>query len=246
MAIQTKAGPGTLREIQRLIRQSRKAVLGTNARQPEGWPMTSLVTIAPSGNGAPVLLLSELSAHTQNLLGDDRVSIFLDGTGDARNPQTGARVTLFGRLRKTENSDLMARYLRFNPDAALYADFADFAIYQMEIERAHFVGGFARAYWVEGKRLLASKKAARAIAKAETDILEHMNSDHGEALRLYGTILLNQRGKHWTIIGVDPAGMDLRCGRSIHRLDFETPVDSAATCRMALVALAKKARKKSG
>ena len=246
MAIRTKADPGPLREIRGMMRRCRKAVLGTNAREPEGWPMTSLVGIAPAGDGAPVLLLSELSAHTRNLRADGRASIFLDGTAGARNPLTGARVTLFGRLRKEDDPRKAARYLRYNPDASSYADFADFGFFRLDIERAHFVGGFARAYWADGRKLTANGKAARDIAKAEAGILEHMNADHPEALRLYGTVLLGRRGKHWSMIGIDPDGLDLRCGHTIHRLDFDAPVDSAQTCRAVLVALAKEARKKSG
>ncbi len=246
MVIRTEADPGTLREIRRLMRRCSKAVLGTNAREPEGWPMTSLVAIAPAVDGAPILLLSELSAHTRNLRADDRVSIFLDGTAGARNPQAGARVTLFGRLRREDDPRKAARYLRYNPDASPYADFADFGFFQLEIERAHFVGGFARAYWADGRKLAANGKAVRDIARAEAGILEHMNADHREALRLYGTVLLGRRGKHWSMVGIDPDGLDIRCGHTIHRLDFGAPVDSAGTCREVLVALAKEARKKSG
>ena len=67
-----------------------------------------------------------------------------------------------------------------------------------------------------------------------------MNTDHREALRLYGTVLLGRRGKHWSMVGIDPDGLDLRCGHTIHRLDFGAPVDSAETCREVLVALQKR------
>ncbi len=81
------------------------------------------------------------------------------------------------------------------------------------------------------------------IAEAEEDILEHMNSAHPDALRLYGTKLLGKRGKHWNMIALDPEGFDLRCGNSIHRVNFISLVKNPDDCRKALIQIVAKAKK---
>jgi putative heme iron utilization protein len=44
------------------------------------------------------------------------------------------------------------------------------------------------------------------------------------------------------MVSVDPEGMDLRCGDTLHRLVFDEPVTDANACHKALVSMASKAR----
>ena len=69
-----------------------------------------------------------------------------------------------------------------------------------------------------------------------------MNSEHQQAIWLYGTKLLKKQGRHWSLIGVDPEGLDLLCGQTVHRLPFDSSVADAEQCRKMLVRLAKQAR----
>ena len=52
--------------------------------------------------------------------------------------------------------------------------------------------------------------------QSEMDIIEHMNSSHGESIKLYVTKLMkklvsSQESKgDWDIVGIDPDGFDLR------------------------------------
>lgn len=229
-----------------LARQSLTAVLSTAERAPkpprQGWPSAALVTIACDTDGSPILLLSDIAHHTQNVKSDARASLLIESTQGYRNPQEGPRVSLMGRIKVTRSSALAERFLARHPRARLYAGFADFNFYRMTIDRAHFVGGFARAHWINGKDVTTDKKAAAEIREIEPGVLEHMNGDHGEALTLYGQKLLGAHGKHWTMIGIDPDGIDLRCGRTAHRLTFDKPLSGAAACRSVLVELATKAR----
>lgn len=121
-----------------LVRQARTAAMSTLARRT-GHPFGSLVTVACEADGTPIVLLSTLAAHSRNIAEDPRASLlFVEGTlGD---PQQGGRVTLVGRLERIEDdSTQRRRYLTRNPDAALYAGFADFAFFHLDLEigRAH-------------------------------------------------------------------------------------------------------------
>ena len=114
----------------------------------------------------------------------------------------------------------------------------------MEIEKYHYVGGFAQALWIEKQKAVLPRKDWVNIAEAEEDILEHMNLAHSEALRLYGTKLLGKRGKYWNMIALDPEGFDLRCGNSVYRVNFPSLVKNENDCRKALIQIVAKARKK--
>ena len=208
----------------------------------KGWPYGSLVTVACDTDASPILLLSQLSDHTRNLGADGRVSLLFEAASRRSNPQTGPRVTVMGRVEKTTDQRLARRFLARHPDAALYSGFADFGFYRMAVERAHYVGGFAKAVWIKGQDLLSEAKAAAALAALEQGVLEHMNSDHAEAIELYAGVLLRRRGKGWKMVGIDAEGADLRRGALFARLDFEPAVSDSGSCRRALSDLAKRAR----
>jgi putative heme iron utilization protein len=200
------------------------------------------VTVACDTDASPILLLSQLSDHTRNLGADGRASLLFEATSRRSNPQTGPRVTVMGRVEKTTDQRLARRFLARHPDAALYSGFADFGFYRMAVERAHYVGGFAKAVWIKGQDLLSEAKAAAALAALEQGVLEHMNSDHAEAIELYAGVLLRRRGKGWKMVGIDAEGADLRRGALFARLDFEPAVSDSGSCRRALSDLAKRAR----
>ena len=82
----------------KLLREARSGALAT--LMPEsGDPYCSLVNVATTIGGAPVLLLSQLAIHTKNLLSDPRVSLMLDERKQG-DPLEGARVMLMGRCVK--------------------------------------------------------------------------------------------------------------------------------------------------
>ncbi len=85
-----------------LLKRLGKATLSTIDRNT-GYPYGSLVLMARCADDMPLLLLSDLADHTQNLLSDPRVSLMLDGTGSLETGQkamTGERLTLMGRIEK--------------------------------------------------------------------------------------------------------------------------------------------------
>lgn len=224
-----------------LIRGAVKATLATTLATGGG-AYASLVTVASAMDGRPILLLSSLADHTVNLAADDRGSLLIEDTAGHANPQTGPRVSLMGRISAADDPGLRARFLARHPAARVYADFADFRFHVVTLERAHFVGGFARAVWLDGAKIRCPASTAREFAAAEADVLAHMNGEHADAVALYGRTLLRRRGRRWTMTGVDPWGFDLRCGQTVHRYDFGRPLDGIGALRAELVRLAGLAR----
>ena len=208
----------------------------------ESWPYASLVTVACDTDANPILLLSQLSDHTRNLGADGRASLLFEAASRRSNPQTGPRVTVMGRIERTADERLARRFLARHPGAERYAGFADFGFYCMQVERAHYVGGFAKAVWIKGRELLSEATAAAALAVLEESVLEHMNGDHAEAIDLYANVLLGRRGTGWKMVGIDAEGADLGRGARSARLEFENPVEDSESCRRVLSDLAKRAR----
>ena len=233
-------GQGEAERARRLVRTVPKAALGTILRAAGGHPYVSLVSVATAHDGAPLLLLSDLSDHAKNLKVDDRIALLLDGTGELEDPLAGDRVSLLGRLARSADPGDRARYLARHPAAALYADFGDFAFYRMSVERAHLVAGFGRIHWLDGADVLVSPQPA--LAEAEPRILEDMNRDHRDVIQLCAQQLLKLEGADWVLTGIDSEGCDLRMGRLTARLEFDAPIRDPETARAALLGLVRRAR----
>jgi putative heme iron utilization protein len=222
-----------------LVRSLDRASLATSMG---GAPYASLVLTACAADGAPVLLLSRLAQHTQNLLAEPRASLLFDGTAGLDDPLTGPRVTLVGRCEETADPGLRARYLARHPGAGLYAGFADFSFWRMEVERAHLVAGFGRIHWIPAAALFPPAPAL--LAAAEAEIVAHMNEDHAEAVELYATRLLGRSGGFWRMTGIDAEGADLRRGGETARLAFAAPVADPQGARAELVRLVGEGRRR--
>lgn len=233
-------------EARGLIRGAIKAALATtgSAQEPavEGWPANALVTIASAIEGSPILLLSTLAHHTRNILADARASVLVEDTQRFANPQAGPRVSVVGRIARSDDPALARRFLARHPAARAYASFGDFAFYRMEVARIHCVGGFARARWIERQHAVLDAAICREIAEAEEDILRHMNIDHANTLLLFAERFLKAKVKRAELIAVDPEGFDLRLGRAVHRIGFPHTVKTVDQIRAAFVDLAQQAR----
>lgn len=141
--------PEIAQQLASLIRAQRWAALATLGTDG---PEVSHVAYAVEGAFEGVLLhLSQLAAHTRQLLADPRASLAIGEPDDGRaDPQTLARVTLFGAVEAlARDSDAYsaarAIYLARLPQAEPLFGFGDFQLFRLRPLRARFVGGFARA-----------------------------------------------------------------------------------------------------
>jgi heme oxygenase (biliverdin-IX-beta and delta-forming) len=226
----------------RLLREARSGALASLI-PPHGDPYCSLVNVATAPDGAPLLLLSTLALHTKNILADARVSLMLDERKEG-DPLEGARVMLMGSCSENAESSARAAYLRRQPEAEMFASFADFAVYRIAVEKAHLVAGFGRIVDLAAAEVLTDISDAGALVDAEGDAIDHMNADHKDALRLYASKLLGAADGDWVCVGVDPDGIELQQGRTALRLAFPQRVTGPGPLRAMLKQLADEARAK--
>jgi len=224
----------------KLLREGRSGALATLVAG-SGDPYCSLVNVATAVDGAPLLLLSKLALHTKNLLADARVSLMLDERKEG-DPLEGARVMLMGTCAKDSDPSSGPAYLRRHPEAGMFANFADFAFYRMEIARAHLVAGFGRIVDLKPQDVRTDISDARALVESEVDAIAHMNADHADACRLYATRLLGASDGDWRCVGIDPEGLELQKGRAALRLPFPRRVTGPGPLRALLKQLTDQAR----
>jgi putative heme iron utilization protein len=136
-----------------LTARAGSATLSTIAREPEGFPFGSLVAVAFDDEGAPLLLLSRLAEHTQNLAAREQASILVvEPAPDGADPLATGRLSIVGSCRAIPADGAeaaRARFLARHPEAEPYSRFSDFAMYRLEPAAIRYVGGFGRMSWVD-------------------------------------------------------------------------------------------------
>jgi heme iron utilization protein len=222
--------------------------LCTIARDPAGYPHGSLVTFALDAE-QPVFLISEVAEHTKNLRADERASLLV-AESHAGDPLANGRVTLLGRcapVQPAHRDRARAVYLAQHPNAAYYADFKDFALWSLGVESVRYIGGYGRMSWVSATDW--SSAAPDPIASDAPAILEHMNSDHADAMPLYCRAFSRATDTlSASMTGIDRHGFEMTAltpaGPRPIRLAFPAPIANKTDARTALVALLKQARAK--
>jgi putative heme iron utilization protein len=224
----------------KLMREGRSAALAT-LMPGSGDPYCSLVNVASAADGSPLILISQLAIHTKNILADSRASLMLDERKEG-DPLEGARVMLMGSAAVSTDENDRRRYLARQPEAQMFAGFADFAVYKIEIATAHLVAGFGRIVDLKPADILVDVAGAEELLAAEEGASSHMNEDHKDALALYATRLLGAPDGDWRCAGLDPEGLELQNGRVALRLPFPQRVNGPGLLRAVLVKMAQQAR----
>jgi putative heme iron utilization protein len=205
----------------RLIRTSRTATLATLDQETSGMPYGSLVLTACGLDASP---------------------LFAKHGVEALN---ASRATLLGRMEPCTDARLRARFIRRYETARNHMAFGDFHLYRLVTESVHFIGGFGRIETLDATDVILDPAPLNQLLTAEDDIIAHMNADHTDAIRAYAHNLADRPGLDWRMTGLDGEGCDLARNDAEARIWFPDSIDSAATARAALVALAKEARRES-
>lgn len=229
-----------------LIRSARFGALAV-IEPGTGSPLASRVGVATDLDGAPLILVSMLSAHTGAILADPRCSLLVGEPGKG-DPLAHPRLTLVCRAARLERGSgeharADRRYLNRNPKAKLYAGLGDFSIFRLEPERASLNGGFGKAYLLERADLVTTAPiVVEELAAGEQSALDHMNADHSDAIAVYARHFAKAVGDGWVVTGFDADGMDLALGDDVCRVFFPEPLRTARELRHVLVDMAKTGR----
>jgi len=99
--------------------------------------------------------VSRLALHTEHLLHDPRVGLFVsEPDRQGKNPLALRRINLQGEaallnVGAPDYAEVKARYLARFPQSAMMFGFADFALWELRLQDAHLVLGFGQTYLAE-------------------------------------------------------------------------------------------------
>jgi putative heme iron utilization protein len=230
-----------------LVHQGRSGSLATLSRRHPGHPFASVMLFALDADGRPLLLISTMAMHTQNLQGDPRASLLVTQPGGESDLLAAGRVTLMGLARPVPAAEVAAAreaYLARHVTATYWADFEDFAFWRLEVSEVYFVGGFATMGWVDA----AEYRAARPdpLGDAASEIIDHMNRDHAGALLEYARFFAGAEADEAVMVGVDRLGFKLRLKQGSRRWSVRVPfsreVTTTGDSRAVLIEMLRRAR----
>jgi heme iron utilization protein len=223
----------------------RTGTLATLSRKHPGHPFASVMPYALDERGRPLMLISSMAMHTQNLMADARASLLV-AQPTAGDPLAAGRLTLMGEARtvpKAETDGARAAYLARHANASYWVDFEDFGFWRLDPTDLYFVGGFGAMDWLSAADYMAAEPDP--LADVSESILRQMNEDHAGALLAY----LRGRGgeslgageppDEATVVAVDRLGFKvrLRTGERVHglRVPFPREITTAGQCRQAFM-----------
>jgi putative heme iron utilization protein len=194
--------------------------------------------------GRPVLFISSMAMHTQNLQQDPRASLLITEPNVSGDPLGAARLTLLGAAKPTPAEDLRGLYLSRHENAKYWQDYTDFAYYRMEVTEVYYIGGFGVMGWVSAEDYSNAKPDP--LADAAAGIIHHMNADHGDALVQIARRFAGEAADEAAMTAVDRLGFNLRLksGERIHgrRVAFLQEVKTSDDARLVLVEMVRQAR----
>ncbi|MCX7303801.1 MAG: DUF2470 domain-containing protein [Hyphomicrobiales bacterium] len=235
----------SIRLAKSLLRSARVGALAV-IESGTGHPLASRVGVATDADGTPLILVSQLSAHTGAIRAEPRCALLVGETGKG-DPLAHPRMTIVCRAAKLEpgtaaRARAERRYINHNPKAKLYVGLGDFSFFRLEVERANLNGGFGKAYLMATDDLIVDGPVVDELAAAEQGALDHMNGDHLDAIANYASHFAKAEGSGWTMTGLDVDGFDLAAGDDICRVFFRSQLKDVREMRVALVDMAKEAR----
>ncbi len=235
--------PSLAERARTLMHVARVGTLATVSHKHAGVPFGSLMPYAIDERGQPILLVSSMAVHTQNLNADPRASLFVPQPGVSGDPLGSARVTLLGQVGPA-GPEFRELYLARYENARYWIDFTDFSLLKLTVEDVYFVGGFGVMGWIGAPEYAAAMPDP--LADVSTEILEHMNKDHADVLVLLARAYAGVEADKARMLAVDRLGFELRLetqGR-VHgtRVAFPREVTSVGESRIVLIEMAKQAR----
>jgi len=196
--------------------------------------------------GRPIFLISTMAMHTQNLRADPRASLLVTQAGADGDPLGASRVTLIGEVRSVpepEMAETRKLYLARYENSKYWVDFEDFSFYRMNLVDVYYVGGFGVMGWI----IAAEYDHAQPdpLCDAAERIVQHMNTDHKDALVTLARTFAAIEAEEVEMISVDRLGFHVRAktrdGIRGARIAFLREVSDSAETRRVIIEMVQQA-----
>jgi hypothetical protein len=231
-----------------LVYLGRVGSLSTLSRKQPGFPFGSVMPYGLDDHANPIFLISTMAMHTHNIQADPRSSLLVTQPEAVGDPLGAARVTLMGNvlaLPEAEVAEARKLYLERHANSKYWVDFDDFSFYRMDVVDVYYVGGFGVMGWVSASEYYTGQPDP--LADSAIGIIQHMNTDHGDALILLARAFAGMQAQEAAMTSVDRLGFHVRLktqdGTRGTRIAFLREVSSAAEARTVLVDMTAQARR---
>lgn len=239
--------PSFAERVRTLVYLGRLGSLSTLSRKQPGFPFGSVMPYGLDAQGRPLFLISTMAMHTQNLKADPRASLLTTQESGGGDPLGASRATLVGNVLPVPEAALAAArkaYLARHANSKYWVDFEDFSFYRMDLVDIYFVGGFGVMGWVTASEYAGSQPDPLADSMGE--IIQHMNTDHRDAMVLLARKFAHVEAQEATMTAVDRLGFHLRLktldGVKGARIAFLREVRNSGETRTVLVEMVRQAR----
>lgn len=246
-ALQQLPEPTHAERVRTLLSLVSVATLSSLSRKHPGFPFGSLMPFALDSAGCPILLISNMAMHTQNLKEDPRCSLFVGQAGADCDALGAARATLVGRaspVPEEEIATVREPYLARHENSRYWVDFSDFSFFRLQPVDLYYVGGFGVMGWVDAADYVHA--APDPLANAAPGILAHMNADHVGAMILLARAHAGIEATEATMTSVDRLGFSLKLktkdGVKGSRINFLREVATPHDTRAMLVEMVQRAK----
>jgi putative heme iron utilization protein len=196
-----------------------------------------MMPFAADDLGRPVFFISTMAMHTQNLHQDERASLLITQPEVVGDPLGAARLTLIGGARLAPADEVRGLYLSRHESARYWQDYTDFAYFRLEVEGVYFIGGFGVMGWVPVEDYATA--APDPLAPVASEVMQHMNVDHGDALRRIAGYDTGEIPDEASLTAVDRLGFHLRLktGDRVHgrRIAFPREVKDRTEVRAVFI-----------
>lgn len=194
-----------------LVYLGRIGSLSTLSRKQQGFPFGSVMPYGLDDHGHPIFLISTMAMHTQNVQTDPRSSLLVTQPDASGDPLGASRVTLLGNVLpvpEPEVSEARKLYLARYANSKYWVDFEDFAFYRMDVVDIYYVGGFGVMGWVTASEYYHGQPDP--LADTSTEIIQHVNADHADALILLARTLAGMESQEAAMTSIDRLGFQVR------------------------------------
>jgi putative heme iron utilization protein len=194
--------------------------------------------------GRPAFFISSMAMHTQNLQLDARASLLITQPDVSGDPLGAARLTLLGAVTEAPAAEVLDVYLSRHESAKYWQNYTDFSYYRLEVSGVYFIGGFGVMGWISAQDY--GSALPDPLAEVAPGIIQHMNTDHADALLLLARQLAGETADEAAMTAVDRLGfhLRLRSGDRIHgrRVAFLREAGNSDAARGVLTEMVRQAR----
>lgn len=226
-----------------LVRQADVGVISTLSQNLKGYPFGSVSPFISDSQGKVYFFISDIAQHAKNLTKDSKMSFTVFNRGVSGDQNTQGRVTLVGDGTPVEDElqqQMLENYVLRYPDAKSYMSAHDFKMWQLDIKRVRYIGGFGKIFWLEQDEW--NRPVSPWDHTSEKAMIAHMNEDHQDAMALILEQHFSIKDDKVIMSGVVTDGFYMYSGEKNYFVAFEQICQSSKDVRIELVKLTKQAR----